>query len=114
MKKVHHFSIQASLVEYKEDGTPDFHTMIPLVDGGTEGFKGHVIVVLFGVTGCIECSLDLYPPQVNYPLCTIAHTPRLPEHCVEFVRLLLWPKEQPFGGEYHLFLFLNKKYFDGV
>ncbi|VDK32743.1 unnamed protein product [Taenia asiatica] len=90
-------SMLASLVEYKEDGTPDFHTMIPLVDGGTEGFKGHVIVVLFGVTGCIECSLDLYPPQVNYPLCTIAHTPRLPEHCVEFVRLLLWPKEQPFG-----------------
>ncbi|VDM31725.1 unnamed protein product [Hydatigera taeniaeformis] len=90
-------SMLASLLEYKEDGTPDFQTMIPLVDGGTEGFKGHVIVVLFGFTGCIECSLDLYPPQVNYPLCTIAHTPRLPEHCVEFVRLLLWPKEQPFG-----------------
>ncbi|CAN7985583.1 unnamed protein product, partial [Ixodes pacificus] len=35
--------------------------------------------------------------QVNFPLCTIAHTPRLPEHCVEYARILLWPKEQPFG-----------------
>ena len=37
--------------------------------------------------------------QVNFPLCTIAHTPRLPEHCVEYVRLLQWAKENPFGGE---------------
>ena len=36
--------------------------------------------------------------QLNFPLCTIAHTPRLPEHCVEYVRLLMWPKENPFGG----------------
>ena len=36
--------------------------------------------------------------QVNFPLCTIAHTPRLPEHCIEYVRILLWPKEEPFGG----------------
>uniref|UniRef100_A0A0V0JBF0 NEDD8-activating enzyme E1 catalytic subunit n=1 Tax=Schistocephalus solidus TaxID=70667 RepID=A0A0V0JBF0_SCHSO len=90
-------SMLASLVRYNEDGTPDPYSVIPLVDGGTEGFKGHIIVVLFGITGCVECSLDLYPPQVNYPLCTIAHTPRLPEHCVEYVRLLLWPEQQPFG-----------------
>ena len=45
--------------------------------------------------------------QVNYPLCTIAHTPRLPEHCVEYVRLLMWPKDNPFGGglslRFHIF-----------
>ena len=23
--------------------------------------------------------------------------PRLPEHCNEYVRMLQWPKEQPFG-----------------
>lgn len=38
-------------------------------------------------------------PQINFPLCTIAHTPRLPEHCIEWVRLLLWPKENPFSEE---------------
>ena len=32
-------------------------------------------------------------------MCTIAHTPRLPEHCIEFVRLLSWQKENPFGED---------------
>ena len=37
--------------------------------------------------------------QVTYPLCTLASKPRLPEHCIEYVKLLLWSKEKPFGGE---------------
>ncbi|XP_067684861.1 NEDD8-activating enzyme E1 catalytic subunit-like [Haliotis asinina] len=85
-----------SLLIY-EDGELDQSSIIPMVDGGTEGFKGNARVILPGLTTCIECTLDLYPPQVNFPLCTIAHTPRLPEHCIEYVRILLWPKEQPFG-----------------
>lgn len=88
-----------SLLSYDDQGTLDQSTVIPLVDGGTEGFKGNVRVILPGMTACIECTLDLYPPQVSFPLCTIAHTPRLPEHCVEYARLLQWPKENPFGGE---------------
>lgn len=24
--------------------------------------------------------------------------PRLPEHCIEYARILQWPKEKPFGG----------------
>jgi len=35
---------------------------------------------------------------VTYPLCTIASKPRLPEHCIEYVRILLWTKEKPFDG----------------
>ena len=34
--------------------------------------------------------------QVTYPLCTIANTPRLPEHCIEYVKVIQWPKENPF------------------
>jgi len=86
-----------SLLVYEEDGTLDMSTLIPMVDGGTEGFAGNMRVILPGITPCIECLLDYYPPQVNFPLCTIAHTPRLPEHCIEYVRILLWPKENPFG-----------------
>ncbi|XP_076304693.1 ubiquitin-like activating enzyme 3 [Tachypleus tridentatus] len=80
-----------------EDGMLNPSSIVPMVDGGTEGFKGNARVVIPGMSACIECTLDLYPPQVNFPLCTIAHTPRLPEHCIEYVRVLLWPKEQPFG-----------------
>ncbi|KAH9377140.1 hypothetical protein HPB48_000376 [Haemaphysalis longicornis] len=70
----------------------------PMVDGGTEGFKGNARVIVPTMNACVDCTLDLYPPQVNFPLCTIAHTPRLPEHCIEYVKVLLWPKEKPFGA----------------
>ncbi|KFP05314.1 NEDD8-activating enzyme E1 catalytic subunit [Calypte anna] len=80
-----------------EDGVLDPSSIIPLIDGGTEGFKGNVRVIIPGMTACVECTLELYPPQVNFPMCTIASMPRLPEHCIEYVRILQWPKEQPFG-----------------
>lgn len=89
-----------SLLEYDKDtNTLDQSTIIPLIDGGTEGFKGNARVILPGLTACVECTLDLYPPQINFPLCTIASKPRLPEHCIEYVRIILWPKEKPFGEE---------------
>jgi ubiquitin-activating enzyme E1 C len=90
-----------SLLEYDEEtnSTLDQTTIIPLVDGGTEGFKGNARIILPGLTACIECTLDLYPPQVTYPLCTIATKPRLPEHCIEYSRIISWSKENPFGQE---------------
>lgn len=27
-----------------------------------------------------------------FPICTIANTPRLPEHCIEWASVLEWPK----------------------
>ncbi|NXA45201.1 UBA3 enzyme, partial [Nothocercus julius] len=82
-----------------EDGVLDPSSIIPLIDGGTEGFKGNARVIIPGMTACVECTLELYPPQVNFPMCTIASMPRLPEHCIEYVRILQWPKEQPFGED---------------
>ncbi|XP_046738420.1 NEDD8-activating enzyme E1 catalytic subunit [Diprion similis] len=84
-----------SLLNY-ENGELDQSSVIPMIDGGTEGFKGNARVILPGLTACIECTLDLYPPQVTYPLCTIANTPRLPEHCIEYVKVIQWAKENPF------------------
>lgn len=86
-----------SMLNY-EDGVLDQSSIIPIVDGGTEGLKGNARVILPGISACVECTLEFYPPQVNFPLCTLAHTPRLPEHCIEYVRILLWPKEEPFGA----------------
>ncbi|XP_064388064.1 NEDD8-activating enzyme E1 catalytic subunit-like isoform X2 [Halichondria panicea] len=86
-----------SLLRYDEEGQLDQSSIVPVIDGGTEGFKGNARVILPGITACIDCTLDFYPPQITYPLCTIASKPRLPEHCIEYVKVLQWPKEKPFG-----------------
>lgn len=86
-----------SMLSYDEAGKLEESSIIPLIDGGTEGFKGNFRVILPGCTACIDCTLDLFPPQVTYPLCTIANTPRLPEHCIEFVKIIQWDKENPFS-----------------
>lgn len=38
--------------------------------------------------------MNLFPEKKTYPLCTIANTPRLPEHCIEYARVVLWEKER--------------------
>uniref|UniRef100_A0A914UYT7 NEDD8-activating enzyme E1 catalytic subunit n=1 Tax=Plectus sambesii TaxID=2011161 RepID=A0A914UYT7_9BILA len=86
------------LLNYDDEGNLNPGTIIPIIDGGTEGFKGNARVILPGYSPCIECTINLYPPQVNFPLCTIAHTPRLPEHCVEYVKVIQWEKDAPFKG----------------
>mmetsp|Transcript_1321 Transcript_1321/g.4199 ORF Transcript_1321/g.4199 Transcript_1321/m.4199 type:complete len:448 (-) Transcript_1321:1695-3038(-) len=87
------FEVDMSTGERK----PDLTTVIPLVDGGTEGFSGHVRVMYPCVSGCFECTLNLFPPQQAVPLCTIAETPRNAAHCVLYAHLIEAPKE--FGEE---------------
>ncbi|GAB4817230.1 hypothetical protein N2152v2_004276 [Parachlorella kessleri] len=88
-------SVACSFLEYEEDGSPNLATVKPLIDGGTEGFKGHARVLIPGVTPCFECTLWLFPPQTKFPLCTIAETPRSPAHCIEYAKIILWPRERP-------------------
>ncbi|KAH3765148.1 ubiquitin-activating enzyme E1C [Pelomyxa schiedti] len=91
-----------SLVERDSEGNVDPFTIIPLIDGGTEGFKGHARVILPYITACFECAIDAFPPQTKYPICTIASEPRLPEHCIEWASQIAWkspdfPKPFPPG-----------------
>ncbi|KAF4096856.1 hypothetical protein G5714_022825 [Onychostoma macrolepis] len=79
------------------DGVLESSSII-LIDGGTEGFKGNARVILLGMTDYVDRKLELYPPKISFPLCTIDSMPRPPEHCIEYVRVLQWPKDKPFGG----------------
>ncbi|VVB15154.1 unnamed protein product [Arabis nemorensis] len=84
--------VACGFLEYDEDDTPRRETMKPMVDGGTEGFKGHARVIVPGVTPCFECTIWLFPPQVKFPLCTLAETPRNAAHCIEYAHLIKWPE----------------------
>ena len=83
-------TVCACAAEFDSDGTVDKSTIRPLVDGGTEGLRGHARVIYPGVSPCFDCTLWLFPPQVKFPLCTLAETPRSPAHCIEYAHLILW------------------------
>ena len=87
--------MMCSLMEYEDDGNVSPGTNIPMVDGGTEGLAGHVNVIYPGITPCFECILPLFPPQVNFPMCTLADIPRTPAHCVEWAKQLEWDRSCP-------------------
>ncbi|RYP74366.1 hypothetical protein DL771_003033 [Monosporascus sp. 5C6A] len=58
--------INATLVSMVDMDNQD--SLKPLIDGGTEGFKGQTRVVFPTLTACIECQLDLYTPRAAVPL----------------------------------------------
>ncbi|KAL1877351.1 hypothetical protein VTK73DRAFT_8724 [Phialemonium thermophilum] len=86
--------INAMLVNMVDPDVED--SIKPLIDGGTEGFKGHSRVILPSVTSCIECQLDMHAPRAAVPLCTLATIPRQPEHCIEWAQIIAWDNEKPF------------------
>jgi ubiquitin-activating enzyme E1 C len=77
---------------YDED---DPSTTIFNIDGGTEAFKGQSRVIIPKKTACYECSLDMQTKPKTFPMCTIANTPRLPEHCIQWAATLQWPVVNP-------------------
>ena len=92
-------STLVSLLAEDEEGGVDLDTVVPMIDAGTEGFKGHTRVIFPGVTSCLECTIELFPPTEKVPLCTLAATPRNAAHCIQYAGLIAWDKEAPFKDE---------------
>ncbi|OWP00956.1 hypothetical protein B2J93_252 [Marssonina coronariae] len=86
--------INSTLVNLVDGDNPE--SLKPLIDGGTEGFKGQSRVIFPTVTSCIECQLDMHAPRAAVPLCTLATIPRQPEHCIEWAHIIAWEQEKPF------------------
>ena len=84
--------INATLVGMVDGENPD--SLKPLIDGGTEGFKGQSRVIFPTMTSCIECQLDMHAPRAAVPLCTLATIPRQPQHCIEWAHIIKWEEER--------------------
>lgn len=81
------------LVEFNEKGEIDPATVIPFIDGGTEGLRGQSRVIIPYTTSCFNCASHLINNNRNtYALCTIAENPRVPEHCIEYAFAIEWKK----------------------
>ena len=46
-------------------------SIIPMVDGGTEGFKGQARLIVPFMTACFECTLSMFPPQQAFPVSSL-------------------------------------------
>ncbi|KAJ5923507.1 hypothetical protein N7454_008752 [Penicillium verhagenii] len=84
--------INSTLVGMVDIENPE--SLKPLIDGGTEGFKGQARVILPTLTSCIECQLDMHAPRPAVPLCTIATIPRQPQHCIEWAHQIAWQEKR--------------------
>ncbi|PGH01958.1 hypothetical protein AJ80_08940 [Polytolypa hystricis UAMH7299] len=84
--------INAMLVGMVDIGNTE--SLKPLIDGGTEGFKGQARVILPSFGSCIECQLDMHAPRAAVPLCTIATIPRQPQHCIEWAHQIAWGEQR--------------------
>ncbi|KAA8644106.1 hypothetical protein EYZ11_008428 [Aspergillus tanneri] len=84
--------INATLIGMVDGDDPE--SLKPLIDGGTEGFKGQARVILPTLSSCIECQLDMHAPRPAVPLCTIATIPRQPQHCIEWAHQIAWQEQR--------------------
>jgi len=93
----------ASKIKDEETGEEtdewDKESIIPLIDGGTEGFMGQTRVIFPHFTPCFECLLHLFPPDpLNFQECTLVSTPRQPQHCISWAMRFAWEDDPEHKG----------------
>jgi NEDD8-activating enzyme E1 len=84
--------INAMMVDMVDMNNAD--SLKPLIDGGTEGFKGQARVIIPTLSSCIECQLSMHAPRAAVPLCTLATIPRQPQHCIEWAHVIAWEEQR--------------------
>ena len=84
--------INSLLHDLVDEENPE--SLKPLIDGGTEGFKGQARVIIPTMTSCIECQLSMHAPRAAVPLCTLATIPRQPQHCIEWAHIIAWEEQR--------------------
>ena len=55
-----------SLVEFDASGEALMETVRPMIDSGTEGFKGQARLILPFKNACYECTLGDLPKQTTF------------------------------------------------
>ena len=75
-------SMLCDLVEKDDNNNIDAETIIPFIDGGTEGFLGQARLFLPMLSACFECSVGTITPPKAFQSCTIASIPRRPDNIV--------------------------------
>lgn len=86
------------MTQLDADWKPIPKTRKCIIDGGTEAFNGQARIIIPYDTACYECTLSLMPKEADtFQLCTIANTPRTPEHCIAYIMMITWWEQ--FGGE---------------
>eukprot|EP00486_Rosalina_sp_Unknown_P012642 CAMPEP_0201592374 /NCGR_PEP_ID=MMETSP0190_2-20130828/190287_1 /ASSEMBLY_ACC=CAM_ASM_000263 /TAXON_ID=37353 /ORGANISM="Rosalina sp." /LENGTH=428 /DNA_ID=CAMNT_0048051125 /DNA_START=31 /DNA_END=1314 /DNA_ORIENTATION=- len=80
------------LVSTDDDGNMDPESIIPFIDGGTEGFLGQCRLFVPMMSSCFECSVGTMTPPKVFQSCTIASIPRRPEHCIAYAHKMQWPR----------------------
>jgi len=78
-------------LRYDDEGDLEPDSIIPLVDGGTEAFKGQARFFLYPFYSCFECSQSDAQTGFKFDLCTIRNLPRIAEHCIAHALVIQWP-----------------------
>lgn len=54
------------MVEYDNEGNIKPESLVPYIDGGTEGFRGQSKVIIPFQGSCLECQRDMIAPRVSF------------------------------------------------